>query len=441
MNPYTLETYILSGGVDDTLLSCTTHGRLDVRRRQLADAVARFAGLFGEERPVSLYSVGGRTEIGGNHTDHNLGHVLAGAVDMDILAAAAPRGDGRVVIHSEGFAPDTVLPEQTAAPDSNSFFTSRAMIAGVIRGFLNSGFSVGGFDAYTMSSIPQGSGLSSSAAFAVMVGNILNHLYNGGAVNNVEIAKIAQFAENTFFGKPCGLMDQLACAVGGIVHIDFENPGEPAIQKIHWDPEKSGYTLCIVNTGGSHADLGEEYAAIPREMRQVAGLFDRPALRGLTMEDLLSRANEIRSFAGDRALLRAIHFVQENRRVCKEADALAAGDTDTFLHLALDSGRSSFQYLQNGYAPAAPKQQGLSVALCLTEAFLFGQDAAWRLHGGGFAGTIQVFVPALLAHDYKQYIESFFGPDACHLAAIRQAGAVCLWNGDGALQKDKNLHC
>ncbi len=428
MNPFALQTYILSGGLDGALLSCAAGARLDARRQRLADAVACFAHLFGGDRPISLYSVGGRTEIGGNHTDHNLGHVLAAAVDMDILAAAAPRGDGRVTIHSEGFAPDTVLLSETAAPDPDAFFTSRAMIAGVIRGFLDRGYKAGGFDAYTVSSVPQGSGLSSSAAFAVMVGNMINHLYNGGTIDNITIAKIAQFAENTFFGKPCGLMDQLACAVGGIVHIDFENPRDPAIQEIHWNLEKAGYTLCIVNTGGSHADLGGEYAAIPREMQQVAALFGRPVLRGLTMEDLLDRAGEIRRAAGDRALLRAIHFVRENERVCREADALAAGDTSTFLDLVLESGRSSFAYLQNGYVPMSPGEQGLSLALCLTETFLCGRGAAWRVHGGGFAGTIQVFVPSGLADAYKQYIESFFGPHSCHFAAIRPAGAVCLWN-------------
>ncbi len=435
MNPFALQTYILSGGVDDALISCAAGAHLDARRHRLADVAVRFAGLFGEDRPVSLYSVGGRTEICGNHTDHNLGHVLAAAVDMDILAAAAPRVDGCVTIHSEGFAPDTVPLSETAAPDPDAFSTSRGMIAGVIRGFLERGYQAGGFDAYTVSTIPQGSGLSSSAAFAVMVGNILNHLYNGGAIDNVEIAKIAQYAENTFFGKPCGLMDQLACAVGGIVHIDFKDPQKPAIQKIHWDPEESGYTLCIVNTGGSHADLGEEYASIPREMRQVAALFHRSVLQGLTMEDLLGRAGEIRHAAGDRALLRAIHFVRENARVCKEADALLTGDIRGFLDLLLESGRSSFQYLQNGYAPASPREQGLSLALCLTETFLHDQNAAWRLHGGGFAGTIQVFLPSALADSYKQFIESFFGPHCCHFAAIRQAGAVCLWGEGGSYAK------
>ncbi len=432
MNPFALQTYILSGGVDSGLLSCAAGAQLDARRQRLADAVARFAGRFGEDCSISLYSVGGRTEIGGNHTDHNLGHVLAAAVDMDILAVAAPRADGCVTIHSEGFAPDTVQLSQTGFPDPDAFSTSRGMIAGVIRGFLNRGYHVGGFDAYTVSAIPQGSGLSSSAAFAVMVGNIFNHLYNGGIIDNVTIAKIAQFAENTYFGKPCGLMDQVACAVGGIVHIDFENPQEPMIQEIHWDLEKAGYTLCIVNTGGSHADLGREYAAIPREMQQVAALFGRPVLRGLTIQDLLERAGEIRSAAGDRALLRALHFVQENERVCKEAEALAAGDTGAFLDLILESGRSSFAYLQNGYPPMSPEEQGLSLSLCLTEIFLCGKGAAWRLHGGGFAGTIQVFVPGSLASAYKQYIESFFGPQSCHFTSIRPAGAVCLWNEGGS---------
>lgn len=428
MVPKSLKTYILSGGIDEGLLGCGADScRLDVQRRRCAAATDQFAALFGEKRTVSLYSVGGRTEIGGNHTDHNQGLAIAASVNMDILAVAAPNADGHIIIHSEGFAPDTVEPEQAQAPDPAAFSTSRALIAGVLRGFLDRGYSTGGFDAYTTSAIPKGAGLSSSAAFGVMVGNILNHLYNGGKIDNTELAKIAQFAENTFFGKPCGLMDQLACAVGGVIHIDFENPLQPEIQNIPCDLSAAGYTVCIVNTGGSHADLGEEYAAIPREMQQVAALFGRPVLRGLRLQDLLDRAGEIRKICGDRALLRAIHFVEENQRVCMETEALTAGDMHTFLRLVKESGSSSLCYLQNGYATKNSAEQGVPLALCLTELFLSGKDAAWRLHGGGFAGTIQVFIPTDLTDSYKHYIETFFGPNACHIASIRQAGAVCLY--------------
>ncbi len=429
MDATNLQEYILSGGADPALITCgTSHNGLAAQRNRCVHAVQRFADLFGSDRCISLLSVGGRTEIGGNHTDHNLGKVIAASVNMDILATASPRQDDCITVHSEGFAPDTVHLCQADAPDPDAFFTSKAMIAGMVRGFLDRGYRAGGFDAYTTSCVPQGSGLSSSAAFSVMIGNILNNLYNDGAVENAEIAKIAQYAENTFFGKPCGLMDQLACAVGGIIHIDFANPGEPEIQKINYDLTAAGYTLCIVNTGGSHADLNEEYASIPREMKQVAALFNRPVLRGIQMQELLARTDKIRQACGDRALLRAIHFIQENERVSQQADALCEGRISDFLELILESGNSSFRYLQNGYAPKDYTHQGLSLALCLTEAFLSEKNAAWRLHGGGFAGTIQVFVPSEIAREYKQYIESFFGTDACHMISIRQAGACCIYH-------------
>lgn len=429
MDSTKLQAYILSGGADSALTACgANQDGLSAQRNRCADAVQRFAQLFGSNQNISLLSVGGRTEIGGNHTDHNLGEVIAASVNMDVLAAASPRQDDCITVHSEGFIPDTIHLCQADKPDPAAFFTSQAIIAGMVRGFLNKGYRVGGFDAYTTSCVPQGSGLSSSAAFAVMVGNILNYLYNDGTVDNVEIAKIAQYAENTFFGKPCGLMDQLACAVGGIIHIDFADPAEPKIQKINCDLTAAGYTLCIVNTGGSHADLNDEYASIPREMRQVAAIFDRPVLRGISMPELLARTEEIRKACGDRALLRAIHFIQENARVRQQANALQKGNISDFLHLILESGNSSLRYLQNGYAPKEPACQGLSLALCLTEAYLREKDAAWRLHGGGFAGTIQVFAPNALAEEYKQYIESFFGAGSCHIISVRQAGAGCIYH-------------
>lgn len=429
MDATNLQKYISTGGADPVLITCgTTHNGLAAQRGRCVYTVQRFADLFGSDRCISLLSVGGRTEIGGNHTDHNLGKVIAASVNMDILAAASPRSDDCITVHSEGFTPDTVRLCQADTPDPDDFFTSKAIIAGMVRGFLDRGYRVGGFDAYTTSCVPQGSGLSSSAAFSVMIGNILNYLYNDGAVENTEIAKIAQYAENTFFGKPCGLMDQLACAVGGIVHIDFANPEEPEIQKMSYDLTAAGYTLCIVNTGGSHADLNEEYASIPREMKQVAALFDRPVLRGIQMQELLAHTDEIRQVCGDRALLRAIHFIRENERVSQQADALAEERFSDFLDLVLESGSSSFRYLQNGYAPKDYTHQELSLALCLTEAFLSGKNAAWRLHGGGFAGTIQVFVPSEISGEYKQYIENFFGADACHTISIRQAGACCIYH-------------
>ena len=428
MYPAELREYVLSGGIDSALMQCgTAADHIEAARRRTANAIARFSELFGEEREVSLFSVSGRTEIGGNHVDHNLGRVIAAGVNMDILAVAAARTNGVITLHSEGFAPDTVPPEALRAPDPAYYTTSRAMIAGIGRGMLDRGYKVGGFDAYTTSDIPEGSGLSSSAAFAVMVGTILNHLYNDGAVDNMEIAKIARFAENEFFGKPCGLMDQTACAVGGMVTIDFADPASPVVEQIDFDFAAAGYTLCITGTGGSHADLGEDFAAIPREMKAVAAVFGKDALRGLTVEDLIARAPQLRQVCGDRALQRAIHFINEIERVKKEAEALRQGDLPTFLALAMECGNSSFRYLQNAYSPGASQVQGISLALCLTEQLLRGTPSAWRLHGGGFAGTIQAYVPTSLAADYKAAMEAVFGDGACHMLSIRQVGASRLY--------------
>ena len=428
MYPAKLTEHIWSGGIDAALIQCGTDaGQIDAGRDRAAAAVARFAQLFGGDREVFLFSVSGRSEIGGNHVDHNLGRVIAAGVNMDILAVAAPRTDGVITLQSEGFPPDIVPKEALDAPDPAYFTTSRAMIAGVGRGLRDRGYAVGGFDAYTTSDIPKGSGLSSSAAFAVMVGTIFNHLYNGGSVDNMEIAKIARFAENEFFGKPCGLMDQTACAVGGMVTIDFADPNAPAVERIDFDFASAGYTVCIVNTGGSHADLGEDFAAIPREMKAVAACFGKDALRGLTVSDLLGKTGELRQACGDRALMRAIHFINEIERVKKEADALRAGDLPAFLALAMEAGNSSFRYLQNAYSPGNLRTQGISLALCITEQLLSGAPAAWRLHGGGFAGTIQAYVPTPLAAEYKEKMEAVFGEGACHMLSIRQTGAARLY--------------
>ena len=289
------------------------------------------------------------------------------------------------------------------------------------------GCSVGGFDCYATSDVLRGSGISSSAAFEVMIGNVFNHLYNEGKVSNVEIAKIAQFAENEYFGKPCGLMDQMACAVGGFVYMDFEDPKSPYIEPISFSLSDAGYYLCIVNTGGNHADLNEDYASVPLEMKKVAAILGREVLRGASEEDILVKAKDIRSTVGDRALMRAVHFLRENKRVELAKAALIEKNTVEFFREVIASGKSSFEFLQNVYTTKNVSEQGLSLALLLTEGFLEGKDGAYRVHGGGFAGTIQAYVKKEWVEEYTALMESVFGEGAVMRLGIRPLGACRLF--------------
>ena len=429
MNISQLKDYINGNLADDTFVDTLSaqRDRLDTVRARYSAAADSFLGLFGDG-DVSLFSVGGRSEISGNHTDHNHGKVIAAAVNMDILAVAKKTGNGIVRVKSEGFDMDTVTLDKIPAPDRTKFFTSAAIIAGMERAFLNNGYEIGGFDAYTTSNVLKGSGISSSAAFEVMIGNILNHLYNGGCVSDVEIAKMAQYAENVYFGKPCGLMDQTACAVGGFITIDFKNPAEPVIEKLDFDLGRHGYSLCIVNTGGNHADLNEDYASVPAEMKAVAAALgvsvlretSRDALDGLLKKD----SGRARKELGDRAIMRAYHFFAENERVTHQADALRRGDIDEFKRGVTESGNSSFKYLQNVYTTKNVHEQGLSLALCITEEFLAGTGGVCRVHGGGFAGTVQAFVPNALTEKYRETMDGVFGDGSCHVLAVRAGGAV-----------------
>jgi galactokinase len=348
--------------------------------------------------------------------------VLAASVDVDIIAVVKKTDENTVRIKSEGF-PQDLCPLDAPEAAKRKKYSSGSIIYGVIDGFEKKGYKTGGFCAYTTSTVLKGSGLSSSAAFEDMTGYILSVLYNGNTVSDVEIAKISQYAENEFFGKPCGLMDQVACAVGGFVYIDF-GKAEPEITPVPFDLTAAGYDLCIVNTGGNHADLNEDYASVPAEMKSVAALFGRPVLRGLTEDDIIEKLPEIREKLGDRAALRAVHFIRENERVKKQRDALLSSDTDAFLSLAKQSGDSSYKYLQNVYTTKNPSEQGLSLALCMTEGFLSGKKAAYRVHGGGFAGTIQAFVPSELTAEYKKYMERIFKENSCSVLHVRAEGTA-----------------
>lgn len=395
--------------------------------RRMIDAVAAFERQYGEGREASIFSVPGRCETIGNHTDHNRGCVIAAAINRDIIAVASPNEDGVIRMLSEGYAPETVDLSLSDDPTAFEKYSSAALVAGVAVGFVKNGHAIGGFDVYCTSEVLKGSGISSSAAFAVMIGNIMNHLYNDGAVAAIELAQISRYSENEFFCKPCGLMDQTACAVGGFVFIDLEDPDNPRIESIGAEAlAKKGYELCLVNTGTSHADLNEDYASVPKEMKAVAALLGREALRGTAESDLLFRAPEIRKTLGDRALLRAIHFVRENERVLLAKAALKEGNVDAFFSEILASGHSSFEYLQNVYTVKAVQDQGLSLALAWTDGFMKTHAGAFRVHGGGFAGTILAFVKAEDADSYVKTMDGVFGEGATMRLCVRPHGAIRL---------------
>ncbi|MBQ8345184.1 MAG: galactokinase [Clostridia bacterium] len=424
MNTKQMKQYIADGGIDATLTHLYGEQAVAWQKDRYAKAVDEFASLYGADREVTLYSVAGRSELSGNHTDHNFGCVVAASVDLDIIAVAAKREDSVVCIKSEGFPEDRVDFAVYAAPVSEKFGSSESIIAGMCAGFRKDGYAIGGFDAYTTSNVLKGSGLSSSAAFEDMVGNILNHMYNDGKVSNVEIAKLAQFSENEFFGKPCGLMDQMACAVGGIIAIDFADPKAPVINQVDFDLSAQGYNLCIVDTGGNHADLTDDYASVPAEMKRVAAYFGKPVLRQADEEAVIAAIPALRKEVGDRAVLRALHFFAENKRVAKQKAALEAGDLDAYFEQVIASGKSSFCYLQNVYTTKNLEEQGLSLALCLAERYLSGKRAAYRVHGGGFAGTIQAYVPVCEVEGYRRLMDSVFGEGKCIVLRIRPEGAV-----------------
>ncbi len=390
-------------------------------------AIDSFTALYGDDRDIGIFSVPGRSEISGNHTDHNRGCVLAGAIDRDIIAVAAMNDCGKIRFKSEGYPESVIDLSKIDNADNFENYTSDALIAGLAGGFVNNSHKIGGYDAYATTEVLKGSGISSSAAFEVMVGNIFNYLYNDGKVSNVEIAKISQYAENVYFGKPCGLMDQVACAVGGFVFIDFEDPKNPIVDPIDFSLTSAGYSLCIVNTGGNHADLNDDYASVPYEMKAVAKEFGRDALRGLTEDDIIAKIPELREKVGDRAILRALHFIRENERVGVIRGALKASDVAGFLSGVLASGTSSFEYLQNVYTTINVKEQGLSLALAITDGYLSDKGCAYRVHGGGFAGTIQVFIKNEYTDGYCKLMDSVFGEGAAMKLRIRPVGACRLF--------------
>ncbi len=387
------------------------------QEERYAALLRRHEDLFGARADVQLISAPGRTEIGGNHTDHNRGRVLAASVNLDALCAASPREDMTVRFHSEGYAPFEMDLTDLAPKEGEG--GTPALIRGVAAGMKEAGYRIGGFDAAVTSTVAGGSGLSSSAALEVMLTGVLDGLYNRFDMSYVQRAQISKQAENVYFGKPSGLLDQMASAAGGLVTVDFRDTDHPEVEAISYDFASKGYALVVVATGGSHANLTDEYAAIPGEMKAVAECFGQPVLRGLTAAQLLEKAGTLRGQVSDRALLRAFHCIREDERVPEQVAALKEDRIGDFLGLINDSGRSSYMYLQNIYAD--PADQSLSLALCMAEEMLRGRGA-WRIHGGGFAGTTLNFVPLDLVETFVNTMNRTFGAGACSVLNIRPAG-------------------
>lgn len=383
---------------------------------------AKFERQYGRAAEY-IFSAPGRTELGGNHTDHQHGLVLAAAVTLDTKAAAAENNDGCIRVISEGYAPVTVpIDELEMQPEERN--TTAALVRGVAAGFLRRGYGVRGFDAYIVSDVLPGSGLSSSAAFEVLIGTVINAL-SGGALSPAEIARIGQYAENEYFGKPSGLMDQTASAVGGIVAIDFADPGAPVITPVEFDFAECGYALCIIDSGADHAELTEEYAAITNELKAVCRVFGKEHLREVDEHEFYARIAEVRRAAGDRAALRAAHVFNENKRCTVETAALGNGDFERFLQLVSESGRSSWMYLQNVIPTGSTARQELAFALLLCERLLGGRGA-FRVHGGGFAGTVQAFVPEDMLAGFRAGIDAVLGAGSCHVLSIRREGGCMM---------------
>ena len=393
---------------------------LKTQQERYAGLILRYTELFGDKENIQLISAPGRTEIGGNHTDHNHGRVLAAAVNLDALCAAGPRDDMRVRFYSEGYAPVEIdlsdLSVRTAEKG-----TTAALIRGVAAGMKEAGYRIGGFNAAVTSTVAGGSGLSSSAALEVMLTGVLDSLYNRFDMPYVLRAQISKRAENEWFGKPSGLLDQMASAAGGLVTVDFRDTDHPEVEAISYDFARKGYALVVVATGGSHANLTDQYAAIPAEMKDVAKCFGKEVLRGLSAEQLTENADKLRGKVSDRAILRAYHFIREDERVPRQVAALREDRIGDFMQLIIDSGRSSYMYLQNVFADN--RDQSLSLALCMAEEQLRG-DGAWRIHGGGFAGTTLNFVPLGKVSDFVKVMENAFGKDACKVLNIRPVGAA-----------------
>ena len=400
--------------------------KISAQRQRYTNALESFGRLFGMDRQIAVYTAPGRTELAGNHTDHNKGKVLAGAVNIDAVCIISPNGGFGVNVYSEGYGQAADFDCRYTDKSEDEKGTSQSLVKGVCRALKAKGAVLSGFDAYVFSDVAQGSGLSSSAAFEVVIARAINGEFCGGKYSPVELARAAQFAENEYFGKPSGLMDQLACSVGGVAAIDFADEEKPQVRKLEFDMEEAGLALCVVDTGASHANLTDEYARIKEEMCRVAAVLGKNFLGHSSKECLLENFRQVRKTAGDRAFIRAMHFYDECERVQQRVNAIEVKSTENFLQVIQCSGHSSFEYNQNAYCASDAASQPVSVALAMAQSFLQGKRAAWRLQGGGFAGTIMCFVPKDESGAFSEYMDSYFGRGSCMTLSMRKYGAVKL---------------
>ena len=423
MNTAELKKYISDDNMKEKLMDIyLDKDRIDYQKERYIKAVTAFEELYGLQE-VRIVSAPGRTEVGGNHTDHQHGQVLAASINDDAIAVCSVTDNNTINIKSEGYDKITIALDDISKK-SDEEGTTPALIKGVLAGCKDRGYKIGGFNAYITSDVLGGSGLSSSAAFETVIGNILSHLYNNGGIDAVTIAIIGQYAENVYFGKPCGLMDQMACSVGSLCHIDFIDPKKPKFERIELDMDSMGYSLCITDTKGSHADLTPDYAAVPAEMKSVAAFFGKEVLTDISEADVIDNISAIRKKLGDRAALRAMHFYEENKRVVIESEALKSGDFDAFLKTVKASGDSSYKFLQNVYTNNDITHQNISIALCISEMVLDEEFGVCRVHGGGFAGTIQAFVKNEKVAEYKTALDKVFGEGSCSILKIRKYGGM-----------------
>lgn len=411
---------IAEGAFDERFLKL--YDDADAAKKRYLHLTDLYREQFGDGDDIRFFTAPGRTEVCGNHTDHNRGKVIAAAINLDAAACACKTDNNIIFVKSENY-PGDKIDLNVLTPQEKEIEKSASLVRGVAARFKQLGYNIGGFNAVTVNSVLKGSGMSSSASYEVLVGTMLNYLYNDGKISPVTIAEIAQYAENEFFGKPCGLMDQMACSVGGFVKIDFADPKAPVIDPVKFDFASCGHSLCIVDTRADHADLTDEYASIRREMEAVAAVFGKKCLREVGEDEVLGNIALIRDKLGERPVLRALHFYAENKRVDAEAKALAEGDFEKFKEITISSGLSSYTYNQNVFASSAPQSQPVALALAVSETVLKGKGA-WRVHGGGFAGTIQAFVPNDLLDEYKAKLESVFGEGACYILKIRPVGGT-----------------
>ena len=396
--------------------------RVPYNRERYIRAIDRFTELFPSEKEIEIYSAPGRSEVCGNHTDYQNGMVLATSINLDAIAIVAKAEEPVIRLVSGDFPMEEVDVADLSMKEEEQS-TTTALIRGVAAGMKERGHKVGGFTAYITSDVLMGAGMSSSAAFESLIGTILSGLYNDMKVSSIEIAQIGQYAENIYFGKPCGLMDQMACSVGGMIFIDFKEKEHPEVRQVHTDFEKAGLSLCIVDTKGSHADLTPDYAAVPAEMNQVAQALGREHLREVPRETFFKELPKLWKETSGRAVLRAIHFYEEEERVLRGVKSLEESDYPGFLSVIKASGDSSAKYLQNIYSPKDVDSQNVTVALAVSESIL-GENGVCRVHGGGFAGTIQAFVKNEAVAAYKEQIEAIYGDDSCHVLKVRLQGGI-----------------